>query len=210
MKLQEKVLCVGTDLLRRQIGLQKNVYMYDEQGVLQVFSSCEPQFITRSDAEQDPSYKQLIPYCLIQDRDNDLLCYQRRGTEKRLHGLFSLGVGGHINPEDASATSGFSLARTLRRALEREVSEETGFVPPEQSYTCKGLIYEDASPVGTVHIGIVYLVSVDRNQIRAGEELGQIRWISLTDTAQAMQNKSMQFEHWSELAFQLCSSEAYE
>ncbi|WP_304225492.1 NUDIX domain-containing protein [Gracilinema caldarium] len=204
MKHNEAVLCVVTELLKQKIGLQKNSYIYSQQELIDIFSACEPQFVLRSEAEHNSSYKQLIPYCLIQDLHGNFLAYERSGTEKRLHGLYSLGVGGHINPEDAHGNREFSLAETLKQALMRELGEEIGYTPPEGAYTCKGLIYEDKSSVGTVHIGIVYVLTLDPLHMTVGEELGQIRWLSEADIALAMQNKSMEFEHWSELAFGLC------
>ena len=49
--------------------------------------------------EEDPSYKQLISYCLLENEKNEILVYKRLsdGGESRLHGQSSIGVGGHMN-----------------------------------------------------------------------------------------------------------------
>ncbi len=46
--------------------------------------------------EEDPSYKQLISYCLLENEHGEILVYERLsgGGEARLHGQSSIGVGG--------------------------------------------------------------------------------------------------------------------
>ncbi|HRU29293.1 MAG TPA: NUDIX domain-containing protein [Treponema sp.] len=205
MKANESVLCVQTDMLVQKIGLKDNTYRYNEAQVVELFSSCAPRFILRAEAEHNPAYKQLIPYCLIQDQDGTFLSYERKGTEKRLHGLMSLGVGGHINPVDTRSTQGTALAETLQKALNRELEEEIGLTPEKSDCTCLGLIHEDRTPVGQVHIGIVYLVRTRKEHLRIGEELGTVYWLRAEDITQAMgaKDNDAEFEYWSELAFSL-------
>jgi len=64
-------------------------------------------FQPRSQMETDPSFKQLIPYVLLEWNDNGvikLFTYTRGGGggESRLHALRSVGIGGHISREDAA------------------------------------------------------------------------------------------------------------
>jgi len=205
MKANESVLCVQTDMLVQKIGLKDNTYRYNEAQVVELFSACAPRFILRADAEHNPAYKQLIPYCLIQDQDGTFLSYERKGTEKRLHGLMSLGVGGHINTVDTRSTQEAALADTLQKALNRELEEEIGLTPEKSDCTCLGLIHEDRTPVGQVHIGIVYLVRTRKEHLRIGEELGTVYWLRAEDITQAMgaKDNDAEFEYWSELAFSL-------
>ena len=205
MKANESVLCVQTDMLVQKIVLKDNTYRYNEAQVVELFSSCAPRFILRAEAEHNPAYKQLIPYCLIQDQDGNFLSYERKGTEKRLHGLMSLGVGGHINPVDTRSAQEAALAETLQKALNRELEEEIGLTPEKSDCTCLGLIHEDRTPVGQVHIGIVYLVRTRKEHLRIGEELGTVHWLRAEDITQAMEAKdnAAEFEYWSELAFSL-------
>src|SRR4051794_40076126 len=74
------------------------------------------RYLPRPEAENDPSFKQLIPYVVL--RCGDQLFHYRRGragSEARLRTLRSLGVGGHINPGDGSQPDAY------RAGLEREI-----------------------------------------------------------------------------------------
>src|SRR3972149_11892576 len=78
------------------------------------------EFRRGGDVEEDTSLKQIIPYLIIRHRDRIFL-FQRstRGGERRLHGLYSIGVGGHIAREDTNGAQDL-----LAAALERELHEE--------------------------------------------------------------------------------------
>ncbi|MEX0614166.1 MAG: phosphoesterase, partial [Pirellulales bacterium] len=64
------------------------------------------EYRPRGQMEEDPSFKQLIPYVLFRWIDEagapHLFEYQRGSGqgERRLHAKRSVGVGGHINPVD--------------------------------------------------------------------------------------------------------------
>lgn len=206
MEVKESVLCVNTPLLEQVISLQEYTYPMDEHRLVEILSQCQPQFIERHVAEHDTAYKQLIPYCLIEDLEGNFLAYQRKGNEKRLHGLWSLGVGGHINPLDSTTQPVSSLMDTLHAALERELYEEIGLKMGPEAYSCRGLMYESLSTVGQVHLGIVYVLKTDRNRITSGEELGTIQWIPAPHITRAIQDKLISFELWSELAYHLFQS----
>jgi predicted NUDIX family phosphoesterase len=58
-------------------------------------------FLRRGELEDNPTYKQIIPYAMISNKGSFYLYKRTSGqTEKRLHNKFSLGVGGHMNPRD--------------------------------------------------------------------------------------------------------------
>lgn len=112
-------------------------------------------FMDREKAENDPSYQQLIPYVVIWS-GREIFRYQRtkKGGESRLHDLVSIGVGGHINPDDDGATN-------YHAALWRELTEEVGLSPHiALSNECVGLIYDTTNEVGRVHLGVVHFVRV--------------------------------------------------
>ena len=122
----------------------------------------------RSKMEQDPSFKQLIPYVIFRYRSPggvELFQYQRgKGQgEGRLHSKLSIGVGGHISSEDAAAT-GPAYVEGMRRELEEEV-----FIDTPYRERCVGLINDDKSEVGRVHLGVVHLVEVDWPAVRGRE-----------------------------------------
>ncbi|HEX5823561.1 MAG TPA: hypothetical protein VFY18_03785 [Candidatus Limnocylindrales bacterium] len=107
-------------------------------------------FRSRAAAEDDPSWKQVIPYPILRDGPRWFLMRRTRaGSDARLHDRFSIGVGGHVNPADGG------LDGDLSRALEREWTEELAvdFVP---QFRFVGLLNDDTTPVGQVHLGLVY------------------------------------------------------
>lgn len=106
----------------------------------------EGRFVPREAAEDDPSLKQVIPYLVVRDRGRWFLMRRTRaGGDARLHDRWSIGVGGHLNPGDADVPSG----------LRREWAEELdgGFDP---EFRPVGLLNDDTTPVGSVHLGFVY------------------------------------------------------
>ncbi len=122
-------------------------------------------YIDRDIAENDKSYKQVIPYCLI-NRGDSIFCYQRSksGSENRLHDLWSLGVGGHVNPCD-----GFDK-ETITNACKREIEEEVEFSKLKNAHFV-GLINDDSNDVSSVHFGVVYSVNLfDNSSFRVKEE----------------------------------------
>lgn len=108
------------------------------------------RFLPRPAMEADPSWKQVIPYPVLRDGDDWFLMRRTTaGGDPRLHERYSIGVGGHVNPEDGG------LDGDLTTALEREWHEElvVDFVP---AFRFVGLLNDDTTPVGQVHLGLVY------------------------------------------------------
>ena len=101
MATEEIVLCFERKLLD-ELGLFQGISLDVEKYLPVVTSSSEILYLNRSEAEQDKRYKQLIPYVLVVCNDK-ILRYRRgrAGQETRLHGLFSVGIGGHISEEDS-------------------------------------------------------------------------------------------------------------
>ena len=105
------------------------------------------RFEPRAAMEADPSFKQIIPYLVLRDGDRYFLMRRTRaGGDARLHDAWSIGVGGHINPGD----------RDLAGGLLREWTEElvADFIP---EFRLVGLLNDDSTDVGRVHLGAVYL-----------------------------------------------------
>ncbi|MCC6670096.1 MAG: hypothetical protein IT458_03485 [Planctomycetes bacterium] len=115
-------------------------------------------WVARDAAEQDESLKQLIPYCVVV-RAGSVFCVERlpRGGEARLHGLLSIGIGGHVSVPPGSSPALESAPGAVERGLARELAEELVLPPgPPPSPTFLGLLNDDATPVGRVHVGLVY------------------------------------------------------
>jgi len=118
-------------------------------------------YLNRSEAELDKRYKQLIPYVLILCNDR-ILRYRRGkgGGETRLHGLYSVGVGGHISEEDHGLfSSGPGYQEGMRRELMEEVAIE------ETKDAAVALINDDSTEVGQVHFGVVHIMYVADEKI---------------------------------------------
>ncbi len=112
-------------------------------------------FMSRAEAEKDPSFKQIIPYVTITWRDQ-IFMVTRLATqgEARLHQKVSIGLGGHINPADAVEGE-----KAWEVGLKRELSEEVSLEGPWEPQLI-GLLNDDSTPVGSVHFGLVYRVDL--------------------------------------------------
>jgi predicted NUDIX family phosphoesterase len=150
-------------------------------------------FRPRSAMEADPAWKQVIPYPVLRDGDAWYLMRRTKaGSDARLHDRFSIGVGGHVNPEDGG------LDGDLTTALRREWHEElvVDFVP---EFRFVGLLNDDTTPVGQVHLGLVY----------EGDAAGRPVAIRETDklsgqfaSAAEVAAVSDRLETWSRIAFE--------
>jgi predicted NUDIX family phosphoesterase len=80
--------------------------------------------------------------------------------EGRLHSKKSVGIGGHISLEDSTAEAS-AYEEGMRRELAEEVAIDTAY-----QATCAGLINDDESEVGKVHLGVVHIFDVDSPDVR--------------------------------------------
>ena len=104
------------------------------------------RFAARAAVEDDPSQKQVIPYLVLRDgSDIFLMRRTRAGADARLHDRWSIGIGGHLNPGDGGLAGG--LAREWREELVAAFEPEFSFL---------GLLNDDESEVGRVHLGAVF------------------------------------------------------
>lgn len=152
------------------------------------------QFQPRSQAEEDPTFKQLIPYAILQTEvDGAVHVFQyTRGKgqgEKRLHALHSIGVGGHISQEDAQGDD------LYRSGMERELNEEM-HIETRYEEDLVGFIYDDTSPVGRVHLGVVHRLRLAEPNARNREQdLVESGFASVESLKQRLD----EFETWSQL-----------
>jgi len=149
-------------------GLQFDVDRY----LARFFAPGVLKFMPRSRAEKDPSYKQLIPYVIMSYNDR-YLSYVRgkKAGETRLVDLRSIGIGGHINPIDNEVPLfDTDFRKMYRAAVEREVNEE---VVVEAKYTDRivALLNDDSNEVGSVHLGIVHLWTLDSDKVSKREQM---------------------------------------
>jgi len=123
----------------------------------------------RREAEHDPEWKHFATYAVI-CADRSVLSYLRTpaGSESRLHGLRSIGIGGHVNTDDAETDSLWSAA-ALERAALRELHEEI-FLPADCRLDFMGLVNDDSNDVGRVHIGLVYRCPLKSDDMSTARE----------------------------------------
>lgn len=151
-------------------------------------------FMERPAAENDPTHKQLIPYAIFHHAGR-YLSYTRGGSsgEKRLVAKRSVGIGGHINPVDASQDS---LGETMYyNGVEREMAEEL-VIGGTHTQRVVGLINDDSTEVGSVHLGVVHLFDLSSDDVRSNEDAIQdLRFESLEE----LHNRRDQLETWSQI-----------
>lgn len=147
-------------------------------------------FRPRSDVETDPAFKQLIPYVVLR-RGPEVFHYRRgaAGTEKRLESLLSVGIGGHISAADA-AGAGDPYRNGMLRELAEEVAIGCGFA--EQFL---GFINDDRTFVGSVHLGVVHVLDLDRPAVTAREDA--VSDAGFAPVAELVTRRA-EFETWSQ------------
>ncbi len=139
--------------------------------------------------EQDPTFKQVIPYLVLRDGPRFFLMQRTTaGVDARLHGRYSIGVGGHLNPGDGGLLGG----------LRREWAEElvADFVP---DFRLVALLNDDSTDVGSVHIGAVYLAEANGRPV-AIRETDKLRggFVDATEVAAVADR----LETWSRFMFE--------
>lgn len=166
----EQILVVPTALFHRLGHFQGFLAADIDRYLAELLNPANTSLRLRGEMEQDPSFKQLIPYCIFRHRDDEgretVFQYTRgKGQgEGRLHSKRSIGIGGHISAEDV----GDGLANPYHEGLKRELAEEI-FVDSPYREQCVGLINDDLSEVGRVHLGVVHVFDVDTPDVRPRE-----------------------------------------
>ena len=196
----EQVFCVRRQDLEMLFGGRLPQGTAKKPDLSEIFN-LKHCFLPREQAEQDPACKQIIPYQLFVCSDH-FFVYQRGGGvgEQRLSGRCSLGIGGHINHQDADAPSLCMAA--YRNAMLRERHEEL-LCPTDIKEKFIGWINDDSDPVGQVHLGAVHLCRVNSEadiMIRPGEEDIHLKGWLRADQIHACRER---FEQWSLLALDL-------
>jgi len=160
MATEERVLCFERKLLD-ELGVFQGLSLDVEKYLPVVTSSSRLSYLNRSDAEHDKRYKQLIPYVLL-ICNGRILRYRRGrgGQEIRLHGLYSVGIGGHIS-EDVHGL--FSTGPCYHEAMRRELMEEVAI--DEVKEAAVAVINDDSTEVGYVHFGVVHIMHVANETI---------------------------------------------
>jgi predicted NUDIX family phosphoesterase len=171
-------------------------------------------FLRRSELEEDPSFKQIIPYAIISNKEPEprtwrdklrgvrqsqsFYLFRRTSsqTEKRLQNKFSLGVGGHMNPDDSMKSKEQYLIDELKRELFEEVKLLNGCLIEDIEFI--GFINDDTIPVGRVHIGLLYNIHVSNKEVYINEtDKMTADWIDKPNLAEFYEG----METWTKITF---------
>jgi predicted NUDIX family phosphoesterase len=196
MPQEEKVLVVERKVLERA-GMFQGFALDVERYLGMLFNPGVLRFIPRLQAEEDPSFKQLIPY-VIMSCEGKYLNYVRglRAGETRLVGNRSIGIGGHINPVDNEIPLFDTDFRELyRNAVEREVDEEIS-VEADHTDRIVALLNDDSNEVGSVHLGVVHHWVLDSPAVSKKEQM--ITRMSFMSPAELHEVRDS-LETWSQL-----------
>jgi predicted NUDIX family phosphoesterase len=195
----EHVLVVPTDVFHRLghfQGFCREVDRYLDQLLQPEHISYRPRALM----EQNPSFKQFIPYVIFRhtnEAGRTTVFQYTRGKgqgEQRLHRKRSVGVGGHISSDDAAEPG----ADPYREGMRRELEEEVTFEGPWREQ-CVGLINDDETDVGRVHLGVVHVIDVEQPTVRPREsEIVQAGFQPVEDLLADLDG----FETWSQICLQ--------
>lgn len=184
----EKVLTVKRELIEKYIP-EAGISSENAEKVVDIIKN-NPEFLPRPEAEEDPGHKQIIPYVVL-CRGDEVFATRRlkKGGESRLHGLISLGVGGHINSEYDGSDSDI-----LYHGMYREIEEEVN-ITHFGELVPRGLINDDTNEVGRVHLGMFFTLDVKGEvTVRETEKLEGF-WIPRAQLA----SRAEEMETWSQL-----------
>ncbi len=177
-------------------GFSGDVERYLEELLSPEHTSYRP----RGEMEVDPSFKQLIPYVIFRHTDDagrqSVFQYTRgKGQgEARLHSKRSIGIGGHISSDDAEIDD----VNPYDEGLRREIAEEV-VIGTEYRQQCVGLINDDETEVGKVHLGVVHFFDVESPNVKPAEsEIVDAGFESVDSLVQDTDG----FESWSRICLE--------
>jgi len=193
----EQVLVVPTSLFHRLgyfQGFSRDVHQYLDE----LLSPRHTSYRSRGEMEDDPRFKQLIPYVIFEHVNLgnviEVFSYTRgRGQgDRRLHAKRSVGIGGHISSIDESARGDL---HPYEEGLARELAEEVSIDTPYQQRLA-GLINDDETDVGKVHLGVVHIFTVETPAITPRER--EIMHAGFTPVRDLLRDLDG-FESWSQI-----------
>ncbi|MDB5350888.1 MAG: hypothetical protein JWN86_2135 [Planctomycetota bacterium] len=160
------------------------------------------EFRPRAEMEDDPSFKQIIPYVVFRS-EGRIFRYTRGKSqgEARLHARQSIGVGGHVDEADAD---GRATLDAYEMALRRELDEEVEIGSPG-ALRRVGLINDDSTPVGRVHLGVVHIYDLDQPRVLPREEgLADAGFVTMAELTSGVDR----LETWSQIALKWIGEDA--
>ncbi len=202
---EEHVLVVPADLIT-SIGHLEGFEVDVDRFLVPILASDQLSYRPRAAMELDPSFKQLIPYVVMQWTDPAdglvrVFTYTRGGGsgETRLHAKRSIGVGGHISREDANGDED-PYVTGMRRELDEEVTILSDYTDDRE-----GVLYDPSNEVGRVHLGVIHRFTLEQPNVTSNEpELAEGEFLTLAE----LRDSYDRLETWSQLCLDALFSEA--
>jgi len=146
----------------------------------------------RKEAETDNNWQQIYPYALF--KYDNLYSEFKRGTQNtsdsRLNLKYTMAVGGHVfKPEYDQAGN---LDNWIQQLFHHDIDYQGNLTPH-----CCGILNDNSDDLGRYHIGIVYLLEGDSNQLHSNIH-AETRLLKLQDFT----NEDIGFlERWSQMVY---------
>ena len=206
--MNELVLAVSREAL--DVGTTSGIFPIDLNSIDSEAYALLPRHIAdnKSDSSVDLGslFPQILGYVQLVNEQGEILSYARKGKEKGLHGLRSIGVGGHVSHEELvtaiyrsdEPTQLPKLTELIQLGLRRELLEEVG-IDIGTYMEANQLLVSDSNITSHVHVGLPMQLNVVESDITLEEsEFLDARWISVEELKATVDL----YEPWSQLIIQ--------
>jgi predicted NUDIX family phosphoesterase len=181
--VEEKILVVSNGLV--EVMLPGEGFLPSDEYSLTELSS-QSFFTLRSEAEGNPSLRQLVPYVVLL-RESEVFAVTRaqKQSESRLHHKLSIGIGGHLTEPSVIAGARRELNEELD--LDRAVILQLVFL---------GFINDLSTAVSRDHLGCLYVCAITGEAVvrEADKMWGKFRSLAY------LEEHTGSLESWSQIA----------
>ena len=206
--MNELVLAVSREAL--DVGTASGIFPIDLNSIDSEAYALLPRHIADNKSDSSVALGKLFPqilgYVQLVNEQGEILSYARKGKEKGLHGLRSIGVGGHVSHEELvtaiyrsdDPTQLPKLTELIQLGLRRELLEEVG-IDIGTYMEANQLLVSDSNVTSQVHVGLpMQLNVVESDTILEESEFLDARWISIEELKATVDI----YEPWSQLIIQ--------
>lgn len=206
--MNELVLAVSREAL--DVGTASGIFPIDLNSIDSEAYALLPRHIadnkSDSSVELGKLFPQILGYVQLVNEKGEILSYARKGKEKGLHGMRSIGVGGHVSHEELvtaiyrseEPTQLPKITELIQLGLRRELLEEVN-IDIGTYMEANQLLVSDSNITSQVHVGLPMQLSVEESDISLDEsEFLDARWISVEELKTTVDI----YEPWSQLIIQ--------
>ena len=206
--MNELVLAVSREAL--DVGTESGIFPIDLNSIDSEAYALLPRHIADNKSDSSVALGKLFPqilgYVQLVNEQGEILSYARKGKEKGLHGLRSIGVGGHVSHEELvtaiyrsdDPTQLPKLTKLIQLGLRRELLEAVG-IDIGTYMEANQLLVSDSNITSQVHVGLPMQLNVVESDITLEEsEFLDARWISVEELKATVDI----YEPWSQLIIQ--------